>query len=76
MEILAHTIDNLFAQLGLPNSHADIEQFISRHALKPTEKLHEAHFWSEQQSRLIREMWKADSDWCGVIDELDARLHH
>ena len=75
MEILAHDMSNLFAQLGLPNSTPDVEQFISEHVLKSDEKLHEAAFWSHTQAKLICEMWNADSDWCGVIDALDVRLH-
>lgn len=76
MEMQTHTMGNLFAQLGLPDADTEIERFIGQHALSSQQKLHEAAFWSRQQSQLLIEMWKADSDWCGVIDELDARLHH
>jgi hypothetical protein len=76
MEQHTHTMNMLFAQLGLPDSPKEVEKFIGKHKLKSQEKLHEATFWSESQSMLIKEMWKADSDWCVVIDELNARLHH
>lgn len=76
MEQQMHTMSMLFAQLGLPDSPTEVDRFIGRHKLQTDEKLHEAAFWSQAQSRLIREMWHADSDWCVVIDELNARLHH
>lgn len=76
MEQQTHTINMLFAQLGLPDSEKEVERFIGQHRLTSEEKLHEAAFWSPAQSNLIREMWKQDSDWCVVVDELNARLHH
>jgi hypothetical protein len=75
MEMQTHTLNMLFAQLGLPDSAEDIERFIARHSLRPDEKIAEAPFWSPEQSRLLREMWNADSDWCEIVDELNTRLH-
>ena len=75
MEPQTHTLNMLFAQLGLPDTQQEIERFIGRHSLEPQEQLADAAFWSHAQARLIREMWLADADWCVAIDELNVRLH-
>jgi len=75
MEQHTHTLNMLFAQLGLPDSQVEVERFLGEHRLKSEEKLHEATFWSSAQSRLIRELWHQDSDWAVVLDELNTRLH-
>jgi len=75
MEQHTHTLNMLFAQLGLPDSQVEVERFLGEHKLKSAEKLHEAAFWSTAQSKLIRELWHQDSDWSTVLDELNTRLH-
>lgn len=70
-----HTMNDLFAQLGLPNSDSEIEAFIQANQLPEEVSLKEAPFFDEQQKMFIREEWKLDAVWALVIDELNARLH-
>lgn len=70
-----HTMNDLFAQLGLPNTDADIETFIKNNQLPEHVTLKEAPFFDEQQLMFIREKWKLDAVWALVIDELNVRLH-
>ena len=75
METQAHNLQNLFAQLGLPNDESSIDRFISRHGpLSHTLKLTEASFWNAAQVDFLREEILHDADWAEAVDELDARL--
>lgn len=75
MEQPVHYLRELFAQLGLPNSHDDIEQFIATHqGLNARTNLADAPFWNPSQASFLREGLKADSDWAEPIDELNVRL--
>jgi len=69
-----HTMENLFQQLGLQSSPQAIAEFIERHRLKNYRDLAEANFWTPAQAQFIRECWQEDSDWAGVVDQLDTRL--
>ena len=71
-----HDMPALFSQLGLPDSEAEIKQFIRRHRPLPqTLNLSEAPFWNASQVAFIREQWHADDgDWVGQIDQLNAAL--
>ncbi|WP_105101750.1 DUF2789 domain-containing protein [Microbulbifer pacificus] len=71
-----HTLNDLFAQLGLGSDDSAIEDFLSRHHLAGEEKLTRAQFWSESQRKFLRDAILEDSDWCEVVDELDALLRH
>lgn len=76
MEASLHTIHNLFAQLGLPNSDAEIETFIQTHShLAGYISLAEAPFWTPAQAAFLREEILKDADWAEVIDQLNTRLH-
>ena len=70
-----HTMNNLFAQLGLPNSDSEIEAFIKENQRPEGVTLKEAPFFDEQQLMFIEEEWKLDAVWALVIDELNTRLH-
>lgn len=70
-----HTMNDLFAQLGLPNSDSEIEAFIKENQLPEGVTLKEASFFDEQQLMFIEEEWKLDAVWALVIDELNTRLH-
>ncbi|MCH9691216.1 MAG: DUF2789 domain-containing protein [Gammaproteobacteria bacterium] len=77
MEITGHhTLQNLFAQLGLGAEQDEIEDFLARHHLADGELLLSADFWSEVQRSFLFEAIAEDSDWCEVVDELDALLRH
>lgn len=76
MEPTVHPFSELFAQLGLPNDNASIQQFIATHSPLPNGmRLEEAPFWSPAQSQLLREERRDDADWAMVVDRLNVALH-
>lgn len=76
MEPTVHPFSDLFAQLGLPNDSASIQQFIATHAPLPDDvRLEEAPFWSPAQAQLLREERLDDADWAMVVDRLNVALH-
>ena len=76
MESHLHEFGDLFAQLGLPHSEADIRSFIAAHPLPQDTRLPDAEFWTHTQAEFLREAWKADADWAPVIDQLNIALHN
>lgn len=75
MQAQLHTLNNLFAQLGLPNDDEHIEQFITAH--KPLDgniALYRAPFWSFAQRTFLKEKLIEDADWSAPIEELNSRL--
>lgn len=76
MEQSLHTLNNLFAQLGLPSDDVAIENFIKSHrGLVRSLSLSEAPFWTAAQATFLSEEMMKDADWSEVIDQLNARLH-
>lgn len=76
MEASLHTLNNLFAQLGLPASDAEIEHFIKTHShLASYISMADAPYWTPAQATFLREEILKDADWAEVIDQLNARLH-
>ena len=70
-----HTIADLFAQLGLGNTPAEIEQFVTRHRpLNNSLQLADAPFWSAGQAQFLREEISEDADWAEVVDQLNLML--
>jgi len=77
MDTSEHTLSALFAQLGLPNSDADINAFIRQHHnLEGDIRLDKAPFWTSAQAGFLKEAILEDSDWAGVVDQLDNSLRH
>lgn len=75
METPVHTLNDLFAQLGLPSADTEIERFITCHTpLAEEVRLCDAPFWSASQSSFLRDGWSEDSDWAELVDELDLAL--
>lgn len=75
METDLHSATNLFAQLGLPSTEADIQAFITSHwPLDSQVKLSEAPFWTASQAKFLRDQIANDADWAVVVDTLDASL--
>jgi hypothetical protein len=75
MQAQLHTMNNLFAQLGLPADATAIESFIASH--RPLENgtaLYRAPFWNASQRAFLKEEIIEDADWAAVIDELNGRL--
>jgi len=69
------TLNDLFAQLGLPSWTADIDRFIATHGPLPESvQLHEASFWSPAQAAFLREEVSEDSEWAELIENLNVRL--
>ena len=76
MEATIHTLNNLFAQLGLPSDEDSITTFIKNHShLASDIMLSEATFWTPTQAAFLREEILKDADWAEVIDQLNASLH-
>ncbi len=70
-----HTFEELFLQLGLGNTQAEIDQFIAEHNPLPNNiPLAEAPFWKPDQAEFLKEAIEEDSDWSVVVDELNAAL--
>lgn len=75
MQEQLHTLNNLFAQLGLPSDDAAIDAFIASHRpLDNSIPLYRASFWSEAQRDFLKEEIIEDADWATVIDDLNRRL--
>ncbi len=75
MENFEHTMSDLFAQLGLPNTINEIDKFIHMHRPVPDNlSLEEASFWNTGQSQFIHEALYEDSDWSELVDQLNLRL--
>lgn len=77
MENAIHTLRDLFRQLGLPDTRADISRFIATHRPLPHHvALAEAGFWRPDQAAFLRDEIAEDADWAEIIDTLDASLRH
>jgi len=75
MQAQLHTMNNLFAQLGLPAEQPAIDAFIAAHRpLDNGTALYRAPFWNASQRAFLKEEIIEDADWAGVIDELNRRL--
>jgi len=71
-----HTLTDLFDQIGLPSTEADISAFVRQHCpLGDDCHLSQAAFWNDSQAAFLREQWRADGDWALVVDELNTLLH-
>ncbi len=76
MESSTHSLNNLFAQLGLPSEQTAIEHFVKTHSPLATNiLLSDAPFWTPAQASFLREEILNDADWAEVIDQLNAKLH-
>jgi hypothetical protein len=76
MDTSSHTMQALFAQLGLPNSDIAMDNFMQNNHLPAEIPLERAAFWSAGQAQFIREAITQDADWAEVVDHLDAQLRH
>jgi hypothetical protein len=76
MDTSNHTLQTLFAQLGLSNNDIAIDNFIQNNHLPLEIPLESAAFWSAGQAQFIRESIAQDADWAEVVDHLDAMLRH
>ncbi|MET0542496.1 MAG: DUF2789 domain-containing protein [Variovorax sp.] len=76
MDTTPHSLETLFAQLGLPSANeADIERFVAEHRpLAADVKLADAPFWTAGQAQFLREEISEDAEWAEVVDQLNAML--
>ncbi|MGB2079408.1 MAG: DUF2789 family protein [Vibrio sp.] len=75
MEMHHHTMQSLFAQLGLNDSQQGIQQFIDTHKNQlGKQELHQASFWNNSQAQFLEQAKLNDADWAEVVDQLDAML--
>jgi hypothetical protein len=75
MDTPIHTMQDLFAQLGLPSAPQQIQAFVQQHRpLDAAIPLPDAPFWNPAQAALIRQKLSEDSDWALVVDGLNAQL--
>ena len=71
-----HTMQDLFDQLGLPNSTQPIDDFVRQHRPLPNDmRLADAPFWSDSQAAFLREKIREDGDWALLVDSLNVQLH-
>ncbi|EYS86234.1 hypothetical protein CF68_06665 [Cupriavidus sp. SK-4] len=75
MDTPFHQFSDLFAQLGLPSSKADILEFIAKHSPLPQDiNLWEAPFWTPAQAAFLRDEFDEDADWAQAVDQLNLAL--
>ena len=75
MEMQFHTLNQLFAQLGLPSDDQSIDHFIERHKpIASQQKLHDLPFFSPHQRDFLQQARDTDADWSAVIDDLDCLM--
>ena len=76
MDAPQHEFHELFQQLGLPASEAEICAFIADHRPLPGDvKITDAPFWTDAQRQLLKELLLQDADWAVVVDHLNVALH-
>lgn len=76
MSRVHHSLEDLFAQLGLNNDAASIDAFIAKHHPLPNEvALYRAPIWNPTQRSFLKEEIIGDGEWALAIDELNRRLH-
>lgn len=76
MERPAHSMSNLFCQLGQASDETAIDHFIAMHRpLAGTVRLHEATFWTPAQASFLRDAIIDDADWAEIVEELNSALH-
>ncbi|GAB2181740.1 DUF2789 domain-containing protein [Denitratisoma sp. agr-D3] len=75
MEYSQHSMNQLFAQLGLPSDDTSIDAFIAAHAPLPDDiALADGPFWSPAQAAFLQVEILEDADWAAVVDLLNLRL--
>ena len=76
IETTVHSVENLFAQLGLPSETNEVQQFIVTNGRLSTDiLLADAPFWTSAQSAFLKEEILMDADWAAVIEQLNVAIH-
>ncbi len=74
MESHTHNLTQLFEQLGLPSTPADIDAFVTHNRLPKGVTLSKAPFWNTAQAQFLAQALSDDSDWAEAADHLAVRL--
>ncbi|HTH39774.1 MAG TPA: DUF2789 domain-containing protein [Rhodocyclaceae bacterium] len=75
MEYPQHSMNQLFAQLGLPADDTSIDMFIATHGPLANEvALSDGPFWSPAQAAFLQVEILEDADWAEVVDALNVRF--
>ncbi|OYU76405.1 MAG: hypothetical protein CFE45_31615 [Burkholderiales bacterium PBB5] len=75
MDTTTISMNQLFAQLGLPDDDEGIRAFIKAHRPLPmTVRLPDAPFWTPAQAALIQQKLADDGEWAVMIDTLNVQL--
>lgn len=70
-----HRMSELFKQLGLLDTDAQIQSFLAKHRHLPARcLLADADFWTESQANFLRDAVAQDSDWSVIVDQLSQAL--
>ena len=76
IETTRHSMESLFAQLGLPSETNEVQQFIVMNGRLSTDiLLEDAPFWTSAQSTFLKEEILMDADWAAVIEQLNEAIH-
>ncbi len=75
MDATNHIMSDLFDQLGLPSSEAEMTRFIAEHRPLPEAVLlADAPFWNKGQAQFLREELREDAEWAPLVDQLNTSL--
>lgn len=74
MDTSTHSLNNLFAQMGLANTDDAIAAYTRLHRLRSDVLLHRAECWTPAQAQFIRDAMREDSDWSAAVDQLNAQM--
>lgn len=74
MDTSTHSLNNLFAQMGLASTDDAISAYTQQHRLRSNVLLHRAECWTPAQAQFIRDAMREDSDWSAAVDQLNAMM--
>jgi len=74
MDTSTHSLNTLFAQMGLASSDDAIAAYTRQHRLASDVLLHRAACWTPAQAQFIRDAMREDSDWSAAVDQLNALM--
>ena len=75
MDLTDHSLPNMFRQLGLPSTQAEIDSFIAQHRpVRGEIALADAVFWTPGQAQFLREEIGEDAEWAEIVDQLNVLL--
>lgn len=76
MDSTYHRFEELFNQLGLPSDTCSIKFFITQNSpLNNCLRLEDAPCWTSSQATFLKENIQLDSNWAGVVDQLNLAMH-